>query len=637
MKKRYWALSAAVLAAAGLLFWRGLFASEPTCDGRSSAFGVYCGYTAERFDGYVRQSFYIDLPSGARIAVDVLRPSNGGLASEETLPALFQHTIYNRAMTLVRDGDIADAAMLKLTPSMRAYLWAASLFNGGNVIADQARARPWIARLLRHGYVIVAADASGTGASYGAPLRSFGAYAAEARQIIDWIVRQEWSDGTVAMYGQSFTAMMAVAAAAEGHPALKAVYGASVSLDSYRSVGYRGGIRDIGFGESYVQLTSELDTLATPVDGENGGALLASAQRERHGQSFSMAVDQLMRSAPFIDSLPTHAHPNWGDLSLHPLLGRLAAAKIPIYLETGWNDIFTRDTLLTYFNLEGPRRIMIRPWHHRLLTSPQFDIDPGIEAHRWFDYWVKGVENGIVKENEIHFAVLGAADACPWRSAAAWPSPEQTRAMFHLGAARALAPDAGSSTGADTLIADLTATTGVDSRWNGVLGEGIYSDLAGNDAKGLSFTTAPFDAPVLVAGHPLVRLWVTSAQDDADVVAYLEDVSLEGHSSYVSEGALRLSHWAAGDAPYRHPGLSIHAHTAMSISPIRSGETAEIAFDLQPVARVFPKGHRLRITVQLADRDNLDTRTRTGDRIDVHWGPETPSHIEIPMAPYSCK
>lgn len=630
MRTRNWAIlaGATALAALGGGAWSLRQAETTVCPTPESRFGVYCVPGRAPYDGYRRTSTYVDLPGGKRLAVDVLRPTRGGEVEIRPLPVLFEHTIYNRAMTVVRGGQVTDAAMLGLSPFARIVLKISSLMSGGEVVIDQARMRPWVGRLLRHGYVVVAADASGTGASYGAPLRSFGGYGHEAALMSDWIIAQPWSDGRIGMYGQSFTAMIAVAAAAQGRPALKAVYGASTALNAYRAVGYRGGVRDTGFNDPYILLTGQLDDLATAVDGNPARLAQAFAGRRPHG--FSARVAQLSRTRAFLDDPPTPAGLSWADVSLYPLLDGLRAARTPIYLETGWNDIFTRDTLLLYANLEGPRRLTVRPWRHRLLTTKQSDLDPGLEAARWFDLWVRGRRTGIAAEPEVRLALMDARGFCGWTSAPTWPAVAEGRRLF-LDAGAGLSVQPPERGGTDRRQADLTATTGRDSRWNGVLGKGVYPDLAANDAKGLTYTGAPLAAAFEVVGHPVLQISISvTGRDDAEVIALLEDVGPDGRVTYVSEGALRASARAPGSVPYRNLGLPVQANARAQAQPLKAGEVATLIFDLQPVAYRFGKGHRIRIALQAADTDNLAIEAPPY-ALGVHWGGASPSHIVLPV------
>ncbi len=627
---RVWAIlgGLALLAASAGLAWAWFAPRADACTAPASRFGVYCPTARAPYDGYVRTSSYVDLPEGRRLAVDVLRPTRRGQVETRPLPVLYEHTIYNRAMTVVRDGKVTDAAMLGLTPTSRAVLKIMSLSSGGEVVIDQARMRPWVGRLLRQGYVVVAADASGTGASFGTPPTSFEAFGHEAGLMIDWIAAQPWSDGRVGMYGQSFTAMIAVAAAAQGRSALKAVYGASTALDAYRAVGYRGGIRDTGFNTPYVLLTSQLDGLATPVDGADG--VMDAARRQRRGEGFSQRVADLGRARAFLDDPPTAAGLTWPGMSLYPLLPRIRAGRTPIYLEAGWNDIFTRDTLLLYANLDGPRRVTVRPWRHRLLTKADVDLDPGVEAARWFDRWVRGRDAGLDGEPEVHLALMDFDGFCAWTPQDAWGGGAGTR-VFFLDTNGRLSTGPVAEAGQTRKVADFSATTGRDSRWNGVIGAGVYPDLAANDRKGVVFTTAPLEDPLEVIGHPILQVAISAeGRDDAEIVALLEDVAPDGRVRYVSEGALRASHRAPAVAPYDALGLPFHDHRRAALQPLKPGETVTLSLDLQPVAYRFAKGHRVRLALQAADADNLAI-TAPPYVLGTHWGGPDPARLSLPV------
>lgn len=374
---------------------------------RASAFGVYRGYSPGAYDGYRRESFHVSLAGGRRIAVDLLRPTMGGLVEQKPLPVLFSHTIYGRAATIVRNGTVVDSPFLNLGRTRRIALKLMSLFSGGNVVADQARQSPWIRTMLRHGYVVVAADAGGTGASFGAAHPDVEAFGTEGYALIDWIAKQDWCDGAIGLHGQSFVAMTAYAAAARRHPAVKAMLVSSPPFDSYRDVGYPGGIFAKGFGDPYVTIVSGLDRIATPVDADRDGSLLDQAMRERDGARIADYIRDVTLSAPFCDSTSAAFGLHWQGFATAHLAPKLRNT-IPVYNIGGWRDIFVRSTLLWHLNLgTGAHRLAVRPSHHATLMQPAPDLDLSIEALRWFDRWLKGIDNGIDREPPVHLFAAG--------------------------------------------------------------------------------------------------------------------------------------------------------------------------------------------------------------------------------------
>jgi putative CocE/NonD family hydrolase len=65
---------------------------------------------------------------------------------------------------------------------------------------------------------------------------SFEVGAKEVNEILNWIAGQNWCDGNIGMYGDSFQAMIQFAAAATGNPHLKALFPTSSAFDSYSAV-----------------------------------------------------------------------------------------------------------------------------------------------------------------------------------------------------------------------------------------------------------------------------------------------------------------------------------------------------------------------------------------------------------------
>ena len=218
-------------AALALLLACALRTSE-----RVSHFGEYRGYSKARYDGYLRRSDILPLADGTKLAYDVLLPTCDGVPSNERLPVLLIHTPYLRALKVVDRGEILGAELFDLNWLARTYVrLRARLLDDGHLF-DQVFRVPWLRNLIEHGYVVVAVERSGTGASSGRVRPSFELAAREADEILDWIAAQPWSNGKVGMFGHSYEAMTQYAAASTGNPHLKAalVHGSWSSAGSWR-------------------------------------------------------------------------------------------------------------------------------------------------------------------------------------------------------------------------------------------------------------------------------------------------------------------------------------------------------------------------------------------------------------------
>jgi len=119
--------------------------------------------------------------------------------------------------------------------------------------------------------------------------------------------------------------------------------------------------------------------------------------------------------------------------TLYPLLERINRSGVPVYLVNGWYDIYARDNFMIYANLTVPKRLLIRPTDHAGIEAPAADIDYGAEAHRWFDYWLKGIDNGILDEPPIHYYLQGVGNAQAWQTTNVWPLKNQAMTRYYLG------------------------------------------------------------------------------------------------------------------------------------------------------------------------------------------------------------
>jgi len=226
---------------------------------------------------------------------------------------------------------------------------------------------------------------------------------------------------------------------------------------------------------------------------------------------------------------------------------------------------------------------------------------------------------------------LGVATKEAWQSTDSWPEKNVGRKNFYFGATLQPEPPSASAT-FDAYRVDYSTTTGILSRWTAVNWSHKYPNMSSNDAKALTYTTAPLESPVQVVGHPVVHIWLRTDAPDLDLFVYLEEVDEDGNSTYVTEGNLRASHRALGKAPFDNLGLPWHNHFESELKAIPAGEPMELVFDLLPTAFEFSKGRRIRVSIAFADADNFETPVIDPAPV-VHLlrDKNHPSLIELPL------
>lgn len=603
--------------------------NPPATPQKISSPGRYQGYSAPIYSEWVRASQYVPARDGTKLAIDIYRPSVGGKAVSEPLPVIWTFTPYRRA------SKLPDGRLL-----------------------TQMQQMPWVEMVLKHGYVIAAADVRGDGASFGVSTGAFGPEeATDAYDIIEWLAAQPWSTGKIGMCGVSYQGMTQLLAASTSPPHLTAIMPDMVMFDLY-SFAYPGGVFQDDFIAEWSNLVKEIDTIApaAPVDEDAGGRLLAQALEEHKKnvypiettvlEKFRDALDAQTQTRPYLDQSP-HSY----------LKGiRESGSKIGVYLVAGWFDMWPRDMLVWFNNLPNPKKIIILPWSHSHDYAagwkdtvsplagfvPQFDY--AAEQVRWYDYWLKGIDNGIMAEPPIHYFTMGAAEGDAWKDAHQWPLPEEkpTPYYFQAGPSGSIrsandgllggkVPQGDS--GQDDYTVDYTTSTGPATRWhNGRGGNFAYPDMAANDAKGLTYTTAPLKTAVEVTGHPIVHLWVTSTADDGDFFAYLEEVDETGYSHYITEGVLRASHRKLDSPPFSYMNLPYHRSYAEDVAPLPQGQPVELVFDFHPTSNIFDPSHRIRLTVTCADQTSFDTPVFSpAPKVSIHRNGKLASYVQLPV------
>jgi putative CocE/NonD family hydrolase len=593
------------------------------------------GNFAQIYKRWDRTSQYITVRDGTLIAADIFRPVKNGKPVIEPLPVIWTHHRYNRAS--VKYSRLhTEESIFKLLIN-----FAKRLIKGNSTLT-QLDNTPWLQTLIEHGYVIGVVDVRGGGASYGIRTGPFSQEEAnDAYDITEWFAAQPWCNKSVGMFGDSYRGITQYMAASTAPPHLKAIFPEMAMFDLYEFT-YPGGVFHNDFVAQWSNLVKELDSskFAAPVNQDKDSKMLAAALTEHQGNT---DVFEMFKVLPYRNSRDekTNSIPHIVR-SPSTYLQQVKQSGVAIYHLAGWYDLWPRDALVWFNNLDNRQKILIGPWSH----SQRFGFDLGAEHLHWYDYWLKGIDNGIMDSAPIYFYTINAPEGKEWCSAWQWPLPNQqlTKFYFHAGATESvnsvndglLIPEPPvRADGVDDYTVNYTTTSGKATRWtNGYSGGFDYPDMRSNDEKGLTYTSALLTENLQITGHPIIYLWMSSTAKDGDFFAYLEDVDENGVSHYITEGKLRASHRAISIPPFDYIGLPYHRSYAEDVVALPSSQPVEIIFDLHPTSYIFRASHRIRVTITCADCDNaLTPELSPPPKVSIYRNTNSASYITLPIIP----
>ena len=588
--------------------------------------GRYSGYSQPIYQDMITRSVYVPMRDGVRLAVSYSLPK--GLPPSERIPALLLQTRYWRAMAIKSMNDV----------SVDRYFTA-------------------------YGYAAVKVDVRGTGASFGTwPYPWSPDEVKDGAEIVDWIVRQPWSNGRVGTFGNSYVGATAEFLLVNKHPAVKAAVVRYSLIDSYADIVFPGGIFDDWFIKTWNTMNQALDANDTgtlmkmmgmfpfrlpgipgvkPVDqGRKGRKELkaAIAEHKNNGDVYAEA-----RRHEFRDDYADSWKGRIEQISPYFYKQDIEGSGAAIYSYSGWYDgSYTAPSTYRYLTVSNCKKLIIGPWPHggRENISPWREtrlntFDHYAELLRFFDYYLKGIDNGIKDEPAVWYYTLGEEK---WKSASTWP-PQSTTTTYYLAEGLSLSLDAPKNEDThDVYRVDYTAGTGNQARLNSLVNlKSVpigYPDRAVADKKLLVYETAPLAEAIEVTGHPVVRLFVSSTAADGQFFVYLEDVAPDGKVSYLTEGLLRAACRKVSNEkpPYQMaPGVPYHTFKRVDAEPLVPGEVALITFDLQPTSVLFRQGHRIRVAVAGADKDHYTLTPGPAPELKVFRSALYPSAIDLPV------
>jgi len=178
-------------------------------------------------------------------------------------------------------------------------------------------------------------------------------------------------------------------------------------------------------------------------------------------------------------------------------------------------------------------------------------------------------------------------------------------------------------------------TIGAQTRYERIAGidaTAYYADWTERERGLLSFTTEPLAAPLEIAGHPVVSLWLASSEPDAAVFVYLSEVEADGTSRYVTEGLLRAIHRAEAPAPKNYRTTwPWRTFARKDAKPMPVGEPQLLRFALLPTAWRFAAGSRIRLSLAGGDADHfVQTPHGRPPLLTVISGAEKATRLDLP-------
>lgn len=590
----------------------------------------------------------IPMRDGVLLCTDIYRPARNGAPVQEKFPIILERTPYGKSFM----ASSADY-------------------------------------FVRRGYVVVFQDVRGRYKSEGkwVPIRDDPN---DGFDTAKWLGEQPWSNGTIGTTGTSYGGATQHAMAIANAPYLKAMVPRNAMSDFGRyGVRHNGAfelrffnwIFTMGFATGSNSLREAAARAASDPAAAPALADLAARVRDYVRNLPLRPGTTPLKFAPDYESWLVEAmgHGDYDDFwkdSGSSVIDHLAEYKdVPEYHTTGWYDSWgTPVANLNFPALRNAKkslqRLIVGPWIHSsedqsYAGEAQFTPDAALDLDafhlRWFDRWLKGIDNGVDREPPVRIYVMGGGDGHKtaagrifvgghWRNESEWPLARAVATPYYLHAAGVLSPQ---KPAADTPITYLfdprnpVPTLGGNISSQGTL---MFQGAADQrcradfwlcpDTRPLSsrndvlvFQTAPLAQEMEVTGRLIVNLWASSNSLDTDFTAKLIDVyppSTDfpaGVDLNIGDSIVRARYRDGGKAELLEPGRAY-----------------EFTIEMYPTSILFQKGHRIRLDISSSNFPRFDVNPNTGEPLNqnrriqiaentIYLDEQRPSRIILPVIP----
>lgn len=503
----------------------------------------------------------------------------------------------------------------------------------------------------QRGFVYVVQDVRGRESS-GGEWYPFVHEAQDGFDAVEWAAALPCSNGKVGMTSGSYEGIVQLYAAMEAPPHLVCLFLGVTPSDIYHQLAYNDGAFMLALAQAWC------------------GALSVNESTRRVGPAASAEYWAKFPPLSEYPLLKTHESAPaigryYGDWLKHPSYDdywkalsfeqSYAKINVPVFHWPAWYDVFLVGSLRNYVGLrtqaatEAARRgqkMIILPGGHAGFGAKVGEVDFGEQsvfqigaaALRWFNWHLKGIDDGIAQEKPVRIFVMGDN---VYRDEDEWPLARAVNRRYHLhsgGAANTpqgdgrLAVEPPASAPSDSFIYDPAnpvptlggATLGIGSPPPGPLDQRPLASRADI----LAYTTEPLVRETEVTGPLSLEVFVSSTAEDTDLVGRLIDVHPDGRAILLAEGVQRLRYRES----FEHPQLMV------------PGKIYAVHLDLWATSNVFKVGHRIRLEITSSSYPRYDRHPNHGGDLSgatrpvkatttIHHDAAHPSALILPIVP----
>ena len=576
-------------------------------------------YSEPEYESKVVLGNMVPMRDGVRLSVDLYRPDAPG-----RFPVILTHTGYSN---------------LGGTPGFG---------------TDRAK---WFAR---RGYVYAVSDLRGRYDSEGETDIFDAKHKTDGYDLVEWLARQPWSNGSVGMTGPSYLGWTQWWTASQAPPSLKAIAPEVAPPDQFFNAPYQNGIlvcwaMDWGAGMMAGR------TIQVIGEGPYGGFSNNRHEEYMHLPYIEMPKVKGALDAPWFEkwirqNLSTDEY--WRKISYQGK-DNYSKMTVPALNITGWFDANYPGSPMNYQGMKQygatpeSRRpsLVIGPWQHainqRVVAGFDYGPDAVIDLNgmicRWFDHFLKGIDNGVTDEPPVYVFVMGPNR---WYAEQDWPLPQTNWTNYYLhsgGKANSLKGGGVLNTTPpgeeswDTYVYDPADPTPCAPFTNGHIDGAVDARIPSIRDDVLVYTTPPLAEDIEVTGPVEAKLYAATSARDTDWMVRLIDVHPDGYAALLCDGVLRARH--------RDPQRE-GAFNSERLSKIEPNRVYEYTIEFwRSTGNVFKKGHRIRVEVSSsyfpyylrnlntgADNIGLETRSVVAQQ-KIYHNSQFPSHITLPIIP----